>query len=88
MNRALRRFYAQRWKNRAKRFWYFRWEFIEDKNAVLDPRNVGISARTPQRCSLWYCCGNPRKRQKGEQYTIQEKRQLNEYHEQLKEYGL
>lgn len=87
MDKALRRFHAQRWKNKMKHYWVFKWELEKDKNAVLDPRHVGITAKSRARCSS-YCCGNPRKFWKDERLTIQEKKHRDIFKAQLEEYGL
>lgn len=77
MNRALRRFYAERWKNRTrKRMEFWGWGST--------PRAVGINAKARKMCS-WYCCGS-RRRYDG--LSLQEQKQLASFEAQLEEYGL
>ena len=79
MNRALRRFYAKRWKNRVKRR-VLRWRWLNEGDEAL-PRIVGIGAKARKMCSN-YCCGS---RRKYEGKTLKERRDYQDYLSQLED---
>lgn len=91
MNRALRRFYAERWKRRSHRRIKQRqlWSYWGGGSPdPIDDTQIGIEAKTRTLCSRSYCCGNPRKLAKGERLTLQEKRQLDNFADGLGEYEI
>lgn len=74
MDRAKRRFYKERWKNRVKRrYELWRW------SSVASPRTIGMGAKTRKMCSN-YCCGS---RRKYDGQTLQERRDYQDYLTQL-----
>lgn len=79
MNKAQRRFYAKRWKDRVKRR-VLQWKWIEADSPKLS-RIVGIGAKTRKMCS-YYCCGS---RRKYDGKTLQERRGDLNYVEQLED---
>ena len=79
MNRALRRFYAGRWKTRAKRR-VLRWSWITADGERFH-RLIGIGAKSRKPCSN-YCCGN---RRKFEGRSLQERKNYDNYLSQLEE---
>lgn len=81
MDRAKRRFYAERRKAQAKKFWRFRY-LDNEPDTTPDVGSVGFAATTPQSCSRHWCCGNKRGL---EGLTIKERKQLTDFRDQLKD---
>ena len=77
MERAKRRFYAERWKRRVhKRLQCWAWN--------ITPRNIGITAKSRKQCSS-RCCGSLRKY---EGISVTEKRQFDDFYDQLEDYEI
>jgi len=91
-NRAERRHHVQRLKRNRRNYWgYPRYtrsvlDFPPVPDEPMPPRALGQVVHTPQCCSC-SGCGNPRRHSwfKGEMLTLQERRSLIQYREQLEE---
>jgi hypothetical protein len=91
-NRAIRRHHVQRLKHKRKSYWgYPRYtrsvlDFPPVPDEQMPPRVLGQVVHTAQCCSC-SGCGNPRRHSwfKAEMRTVQERRWLIQYREQLDE---
>lgn len=89
-NRAVRRHHVARIKHNRKHYWGYpnrhrqRRDELPQSPVEMEPRILGKVLRTPQLCSCW-ACGNQRHNTGGWTPTINERRWLDQYREQVAE---